>query len=134
MKLKFVFFAALLALTGSAFGATPPPPASTGMGPTAKHQGPCERDPSQCQAEAAKFDNWCQANADKCVRLKAWAEKRREFCEANKPKCEKMRQKMHEHMKKFCASNPDDEHCKMMMDKKGDAGDMGGEMPPPPGV
>jgi hypothetical protein len=38
--------------------------------------------------------------------------------------------KMHEHMKEWCSKNPDDEHCKMMMNPH-DEGDMG-DMPPPP--
>ena len=132
MKLKMFLFTALLALAGSAFAADPAPSASTGMG---AHMGPCEKDAAKCQADAAKFDQWCSANAQKCTSLKAWAEKRIERCEANKQKCEERMErmhKMHERMKAMCAKNPDDEHCKMMMDKKGDEGDMGGEMPPPP--
>jgi len=43
-----------------------------------------------------------------------------------------MMHKMHEHMKKYCSKNPDDEHCKAMKERHGDEGDMGGdEMPPP---
>ena len=135
MNLKTILFATLLALAGTAFAANPPPSAATGVGPGSGHERPCQRDPAKCQTEAAKFDQWCSANADKCTDLKAWAEKRREFCEANKQKCEEHRHNMHEHMKEWCAKNPDDEHCKMMM-KHTDEGDMGGdegsEMPPPP--
>lgn len=132
MKLKMFLFTALLALAGSTFAATPPPPAGTGTSPT--HMGPCEKDPSKCQADAAKFDNWCAANADKCVKLKAWAEKRREACEKDPQMCkermEKMH-KMHERMKAMCAKNPDDEHCKMMQEmKQGD--EPGDDQDPPP--
>src|SRR6185312_2074388 len=94
MRFRMMIFTALLALAGTAFAATPPPAPATGAGPGANHQGPCERDPSKCAAEAAKFDQWCTANADKCVKLKAWAERRREKCEANKEKCEEMKQRM----------------------------------------
>jgi hypothetical protein len=134
MKLRTLMFASLLALTGAAFGATPPPAAGTGMGPMGHHEGPCKTNPQECKDAAAKFDQWCSANADKCTSLKAWAEKRREFCEANGEKCKERMQKMHEHMKEYCAKNPDDEHCKMMMNHKGDEGDMGGDMPPPPRI
>lgn len=103
MKLKMFLFTALLALAGSAFAASPPPPAGTGANPT--HMGPCEKDPSKCQADAAKFDNWCSANADKCVKLKAWAEVRREKCEANPQKCEERRHRMMEHMRDMKQSN-----------------------------
>lgn len=102
MKLRTLMFTALLAVTGAAFGATPPPPASTAMGPD-HHQGPCEKDPSKCQADAAKFDQWCSANADKCTNLKAWAERRREACEKNADKCKERMEKMHEHMKEMRA-------------------------------
>ena len=96
MKLKAIVFTALLALAGSAFAASPAPAASTGMGPGAKHEGPCEKDQAKCQAEAAKFDQWCSANADKCMKLKAWAEHRREACEKNKEKCQERMEKMRE--------------------------------------
>jgi hypothetical protein len=133
MTLRTILFAALLAISGAAISANPPPSATTGVGPGSHHMGPCEKDPSQCQADAAKFDNWCTANADKCTALKAWAVKRAEYCQANAQKCKERMQKMHEHMKKYCASNPDDEHCQKM-NGKGDQGDMGGDMPPPPGA
>ena len=132
MKLKTVLFAALLALAGSAFAATPAPSASTADYP---HPGMkyCSEHAQECKDNAAKFDQWCSANADKCTALKNWAEKRREYCEANGQKCEEMMHKMHEHMKKYCSKNPDDEHCKAMKERHGDEGDMN-DMPPPPAM
>src|SRR6185437_6771051 len=127
MKLKTLLFASLLALAGTAFGATPPPSASTG---TSAHMGPCKKDPAKCQAAAAKFDQWCSANAEKCTDLKAWAEKRREFCEANKPKCEEHMHRMHEHMKKWCDKNPAD--CqKMKADEPGQGDEPSDDQMPP---
>ena len=96
MKLKAIFFAAaLLGLSAAAFGASPAPAAGTGSGPM-KHEGFCKQNASECQDLAGKFDSWCSANADKCVALKAFVEKRRERCEANKDKCEEMMERMHE--------------------------------------
>ena len=130
MKLKTFLFTALLALAGSAFAATPPPPAGTSAGP-GTHMGPCEKDPSKCQADAAKFDNWCSANADKCVKLKAWAEVRREKCEANPQKCKERMEKMHEHMKEMRAekqgSQPGPNDNNGSNDEPGDD-----QAPPPP--
>jgi len=124
---------AMLALSASAFAATPTPPAATGAGAMGHHEGPCKTDPQMCKDAAAKFDTWCSANADKCTSLKAWAEKRIERCQANAKECEEHMHKMHEHMKDWCAKNPDDEHCKMMKQSHGDESDMGGdELPPPP--
>lgn len=133
MKLRALLFTSLLAVAGTAFAANPPPPASTGFAPMGHREGPCKQDPAQCKEAAAKFDQWCSANAEKCMDLKAWAEKRREFCEANKEKCEEHRHKMHEHMREWCAKNADDEHCQRMKEHHGDESEMGGdEMPPPP--
>jgi hypothetical protein len=114
MKLKTLLFTALLAVTGAAFGATPPPPAATGMGPAGKHQGPCEKDPSKCAADAAKFDNWCTANAQKCTNLKAWAEKRIEFCQANAQKCQEHREQMMQRHEEICQQDPSKPHCHAM--------------------
>lgn len=135
MKMKSLLFAGCLALAGAAFGATPPPSASTGSG---AHMGPCKADPAKCQAAAAKFDTWCQANAEKCTDLKAWAEKRIEYCQAHGQECKEHREKMHEHMKKWCDKNPDAEHCqKMKARMQGDEPGQGNEpsddqAPPPP--
>ena len=94
MKLKTAFFAAaLLGLSAAAFGAAPA--AGTGSGPM-KHEGYCKQNAQECKDSAAKFDEWCSANADKCVALKTMVEKRRERCEANKEKCEEMMERMHE--------------------------------------
>ena len=96
MKLQTAFFAAaLLGLSAAAFGASPAPAAGTGMGPM-KHEGYCKQNAQECKDSAAKFDQWCSANADKCVALKTMVEKRRERCEANKEKCEEMMERMHE--------------------------------------
>ena len=95
MKLHVVFFAAALGLAANAFGATPAPAAGTGMGPAGHHDF-CQQNAQECKDEAAKFDQWCSANADKCVALKARVEKRREWCESNKDKCEEMMKRMHE--------------------------------------
>ena len=93
MRLHIVFLAAaLLGLSAAAFGATPAPGASTGSGP----HGMCAKNAQECKDEAAKFDQWCSANADKCTAMKAHMEKRREWCEANKEKCEKMMKRMHD--------------------------------------
>jgi len=87
MKIQTLLFTALLGLaTTAAFGATPAPAAATNAGP----HGMCNKDPDQCTQLAAKFDTWCQANAQKCVDLKAHVEKRREFCEQNMEKCKAM--------------------------------------------
>ncbi len=111
MTLRTLLLTTLLALSGAAIGATPPPPPATGVSPMVKHQGPCEKDPAKCQAEAAKFDQWCSANADKCNALKAWAEKRREMCEANAPKCQEMREKMKQRHAEICQQDPSKPHC-----------------------
>jgi hypothetical protein len=136
MKLRTLLFTALLGLAGTAFAATPPPASSTGMGPTGKHQGPCEKDPSKCQAEAAKFDTWCSANADKCNGLKAWAEKRREYCEANAQKCEEHRQKMMQRHEELCQQDPSKPHCHAMRANNqpgpNDNDESPDQMPPPP--
>ena len=95
MKLKVLLFAAALGLASSAFGASPAPAAGTGGGPM-KHEGYCKQNAQECKDTAAKFDQWCSANADKCVALKTMVEKRRERCEANKDKCEEMMERMHE--------------------------------------
>jgi len=131
MTFRALMITALLAFSASAFAATPPAASSTGTAPMGHHEGPCKADPQKCKDAAAKFDQWCSANADKCTKLKAWAEMRIERCQANAKECEEHMHKMHEHMKDWCAKNPDDEHCQMMKSHEGDE-DMGGEMPPPP--
>ena len=135
MKLKTLLFASLLALAGSSFAANPAPSATTGAG---AHMGPCKTDPAKCQAEAAKFDTWCQANAEKCTDLKAWAEKRVEYCQAHGQECKEHWQKMHEHMRKWCDKNPDNAHCekmkaRMQADEPGQSdGSSDDQTPPPP--
>jgi hypothetical protein len=128
MKLKYMFFAALLGRAGSAFAATPAPgAASKAMMP---HPGEkyCSEHAQECKDSAAKFDKWCAANADKCVAVKAWNEKRIEYCSAHEKECAEHMHKMHEHMKDWCAKNKDDEHCKKM---KSHEDDMEGDTPPP---
>ena len=130
MKFRTLLFATMLMLAGAAIGANPPPPASTGATPMDHREGPCKKDPAKCQAAAAKFDQWCSANAEKCTDLKAWAERRREYCEAHGQECKDRMHNMHEHMKEYCSKNPDDVHCKAMKDPH-DEGDTN-DMPPPP--
>ena len=92
MKLRTVLFAALLGLcSAAAFADTAAPAGGT---PPAGPHGMCAKSPDQCTQLAAKFDQWCQANADKCTQAKAMMEKHREFCEANQAKCKEMRQHM----------------------------------------
>lgn len=135
MKLRYVLIAALWGLISTAAFAATPAPASSTAGKPHPGMNYCAEHTQECKDNAAKFDTWCSANAEKCTALKNWAEKRREYCEANGKKCEEHMHKMHEHMKEWCSKNPDDEHCKMMKDRKsGDMGDMGGDMPPPPSM
>jgi len=128
MTLRTTLFAALLALSGAAIGATPPPSPATGAGPGTGHERPCQRDPAKCQAEAAKFDQWCSANAEKCTDLKAWAVRRAEYCKANAQKCEEHRERMRERR----------EECRDMKNGKPMADEPGGQPsddqqePPPP--
>lgn len=87
MKIQTLLFTALLGLAcTAAFGDTPAPAAGSNAGP----HGMCAKDADQCTQLAAKFDQWCQANAQKCVDVKAHVEKRREFCEQNQEKCKAM--------------------------------------------
>ncbi|HEV2332726.1 MAG TPA: hypothetical protein VGV16_06150 [Gammaproteobacteria bacterium] len=91
MKIQTLLFTALLGLACSAaFGATPAPAA----GSHTDSHGMCAQSQDQCTELAAKFDQWCSANADKCTAMKAHMEKRREWCEQNKDKCEKMMRRM----------------------------------------
>lgn len=106
MKLQTLLFAAALAFAGSAFSATPTPAAGTGAGPA--HEGMCKTSPDQCQQLAAKFDQWCTSDADKCTAMKAHIEKRREWCENNKEKCKQMMQKMHAHRGQNQSGDDDD--------------------------
>ncbi|HEY3644411.1 MAG TPA: hypothetical protein VGM16_03660 [Gammaproteobacteria bacterium] len=141
MKLRTLLFGALLALAGVASAATPSPATSTGAAPMEHREGPCKANPAQCRIDAAKFDQWCSANAEKCTDLKAWAEKRREYCEAHGQECKEHMQKMHEHMQEWCSKHADDEHCQKMKerhatqaDEPGANGEQpgDGQMPPPP--
>ncbi|HEY1773362.1 MAG TPA: hypothetical protein VGH91_09245 [Gammaproteobacteria bacterium] len=133
MKLRTLLFTALLALAGSVFGATPPPAAGTGVGPGSAHQGPCEKDPAKCQADAAKFDQWCQANAQKCMNLKSWAEKRIERCEKDPQKCEEMKQKMQQAHQQICQTDPSKPHCHALRaNHQPNDNDQTDDQPPPP--
>lgn len=134
MKLRTTLFAALLALAGTAFAANPPPPPATGVGPGTGHERPCQKDPAKCQAEAAKFDQWCSANADKCTDLKAWAVRRAEYCKANAQKCEEHRQKMEERRAQFCQQDPSRPHCHAIVanHQPGDDDQSDDQAPPPP--
>ena len=99
MKLRTLFFAALLGLLSTAaFAAnTPAPAAGTGMGPMHGGMGMCQQNAQECKDLAGKFDQWCSANADKCTAMKAHMEKRREWCEKNMDKCKEMMERMHKH-------------------------------------
>ena len=130
MKLKAIVFSALLALAGSAIAANPPPAASTGMGPGEHHQGLCEKNPAECKADAAKFDQWCQANADKCIKLKSWAEKRIERCEKNAEKCKEMHEKMRQHREERREDNQDQQQNGQNQNPPDEPGD--DQAPPPP--
>ena len=70
MRLTTIFAAALLALASGAFAASPAP-----AGASAAHPGErghcCADNAKECNDQAAKFDQWCSANADKCTALKA---------------------------------------------------------------
>ena len=146
MRLKYLFFTALLGLAGTAFAATPVP-----VGPTANSPGSaagmphhdhggadlCKTHADECKADAAKFDTWCAANADKCTAVKAWNEKRIEFCSAHEKECAEHRKMMMEHAKQYCSKNPAEPHCHAIVAKHqpGDNSDNdegGGDMPPPP--
>ena len=96
MKLSTLFFAVLLGLISTAALADKPAPAAGTAGGPMKG-GMCQQNAQECQQLAAKFDQWCSANADKCTAMKAHMEKHVEWCEQNKEKCEKMMQRMHKH-------------------------------------
>ena len=117
-------FTAFLAISASAYAATPVPAAGTGAQPMHHHEGMdmCKEHAQACKDDAAKFDKWCAANADKCTAVKAMAEKHIEYCAAHEKDCAEHMHKMHEHMKDWCAKNPGDEHCKMMKDNKDSGG------------
>ena len=126
MKSRILFLTALLALglSAASFAATPAPAAATG-GHEGRRVDRCEAKAQECKEAAAKFDQWCSANAEKCTALKAWAEKRREYCEANAKKCAEHREKMREHM-----------HAMKTNQANGQNGDQPDEdqAPPPPSV
>lgn len=127
MKLTTILFAALLGLASSAaFAATPSPAASNNADQGEKHQGPCEKNPAECKADAAKFDQWCSANADKCIKLKSWAERRIERCEADKEKCKEMHEKMRERHEERRDDKQDQEQGDQDRDQDND------QQPPPP--
>lgn len=119
MKIKAILLTALLALSASAFGATPAPAAGTGGGHMMGHRY-CEKNAQECKDQAAKFDQWCSANAEKCTDLKAFVERRREWCEGHKGECKEMRENMRKHMQEMCAKNPDMAQCKMKDEQQDD--------------
>ena len=94
MKLRVLMFSALLGLMSTAAFADNPP--AGGNPPPPGKGGPCVQNAQECQQLATKFDQWCSANADKCVAAKAHMEKHREWCENNKEKCQKMMERMHD--------------------------------------
>ena len=95
MKLRIALLSALLGLMSSAAFADNPP--AGGSTPPPGKGGHCAQNPQECQQLAAKFDQWCSANADKCTAAKAHIERHLEWCQQNKDKCEKMMQRMHKH-------------------------------------
>lgn len=129
MKLKYLIFTALLALAGNAFAINTSGPGSNGMHP---HTGSdrCKADPGGCKQDAAKFDKWCAANADKCEAVKAWNEHRIEACRGHENDCADHMRRVHEHLKQWCAKNSTDEMCKNMKDRENDQ-DSDEGMPPP---
>jgi hypothetical protein len=141
MKIQTLAFATVLALASTAFAA-PIPIGATSSSPESSaypharepHLRACEKDASKCQADAAKFDSWCSANADKCTELKAWVVKRAEYCKANAQKCEEHRQQMEERRAQFCQQDPSKPHCTAMRANKqpGDDDQSDDQMPPPP--
>lgn len=146
MKLRMFLFATLLALSASAFAAPVPIGATTSSPETSAyphtrepHLRACEKDPSKCQADAARFDSWCSANAQKCTDLKAWAVRRAEYCKANAQKCEEHHQQMEERRAQFCQQDPSKPHCHAVVANKqpGDQDQDNGQpsddqVPPPP--
>lgn len=128
MKLRYLFFAALLGIASTAFGSTPAPTAGTAMGGMHHGMDMCKEHAQECKDSAAKFDKWCAANADKCVALKAWAEKHVEYCQAHEKECAEHRHHMMEHMKDWCSKHPDKDMC----NKKESHEDMNDEDAPPP--
>jgi len=92
MKLHTLMLTALLSLAATAAFADNPAPAAGGNPPP--KGGMCAQNAQECQQLASKFDQWCSANADKCVEAKAHIEKMRERCESHKDKCQEMRERM----------------------------------------
>jgi hypothetical protein len=117
MKLSALILSACLGLMATAALGQPPPPPGTSSAPTGAkppHQHYCATHQQECAQAAQKFDQWCGANADKCVGLKAHIEKRREMCEQHKDKCAEMRQQMRQKAQQWCQANPDKPRCKAM--------------------
>lgn len=123
MKLETLILTALLALSGSAFAASPAPAAGTSAGtehgPMGRHF--CEKNAQDCKNQAAKFDHWCGENADKCTELKAFIERRREWCENNKAECKEVREQARADRKEWCEKHPDRMRCKAMNTKDEDS-------------
>ncbi len=114
MKLNTFIFAGLLALSGAAFAGTPAPAASTGAQPGMghhDHMDMCKEHAQECKDDAAKFDTWCAANADKCMGVKAFAEKRIEWCSSHEKECAEHRKQEMSDMKQFCSKDPSKPHC-----------------------
>jgi hypothetical protein len=140
MKFQALILGALLAFTATAFaapipiGATTSSPESAAFPHSGGHMGPCQKEPSTCQANAAKFDQWCEANADKCTALKAWAEKRIAYCEANAQKCAEHKQKMEARHAQICQQDPSAPHCHAIRAnvQPGDEDQTDDQQPPPP--
>ena len=111
MRLISLSAAALLGLAvAAAQAATPTPAGATAARPVG--HGYCASHAQECKEQAAKFDTWCSANADKCTAIKAAAEHRIEYCAAHAKDCEEHRERMHDRFKGWCDKHPDKPACK----------------------
>jgi hypothetical protein len=126
MKLKTILFATLVSIAGTAIAAATP---ASQPAPSKGEHHYCTDHAQECKDAAAKFDSWCSANADKCTAMKAWAEKHVEYCSAHEKECAEHHHKFADHMKDWCAKNPDKPRCQEMKNHEDD--EMGGDAPPP---
>lgn len=122
MRLTSLFAATLLGFAAAAAQAATPAPAGASAARPAGH-GYCASHAQECKDQAAKFDTWCSANADKCTAIKAAAEHRIEYCAAHGKECEERHEHRRDRMKGWCEKHPDKPAC-----KNRPAGDQ-----PPPG-
>ena len=124
MRLISLSAAALLGLAVAAAQAATPTPAGATAARPAGH-GYCASHAQECKEQAAKFDTWCSANADKCTAIKAAAEHRIEYCSQHEKVCKERHEHRRDRMQGWCDKHPDKPACK---NKPKGAGDQ-----PPPG-